>query len=449
MDARDLPGPRGRLPTTYRLLAKPFDWMPTWQRRYGDPFLLHAINGDVVVTGRADLIKAIFAAPPQSYAPFGVQAIAPVVGKGSLLVLEGEAHRRERKLLMPPFHGPRLRAYAETMREVASRRFEEAKDRPTTMIALAQTITLEIIVRAVFGVRQPERIAAFMAAIVETIDRVHPAFVFAPFLQRELAGFGPYARFRRAFEHTDRLLQAQIDERRKAPVGEDILSLLLEARYDDGSAMSDEEIRDELRTVVVAGHETTAMTLAFVVDLLCREPGALSRARDEAEGVIGGPAEALARLPFLDAAVKEALRLRPILTESMRTLKTPLTLGDIEVPAGMHVSASIVLAHHDAVRFPNPSRYRPERFIHRTFTPSEYLPFGGGHRRCMGAAFADMELRIVLATLLASYEVELRSASRARPIRRNISMAPEGGVPLVLRPRTQAIRMPLAAGAPA
>ena len=440
MNASDLPGPRGRLLTTYRLLAKPFVWMPRWRARYGDPFLLHAINGDVVVTGRPDHIKAIFAAPPASLAPFGVKAIAPVVGKGSLLVLDGEAHRRERKLLMPPFHGARMRAYADTMREVARRRFAEAEGRPTTMVALAQELTLEIIVRAVFGVQDPKRVNDFMQAIIDTIDRVHPAFVFAPFLQRELGGLGPYARFRRAFERTDELLQSEIEAGRKRRGGDDILSLLLEARYDDGSPMSDEEIRDELRTVVVAGHETTAMTLAFLVDLLWREPEALKAARREAEEAIEAPSEALAKLPHVDAAVKETLRLRPILTEAMRTLKEPLRLGDLDVPAGMHVAASMVLAHLDPAIFPEPLRYRPERFLERKYTPNEYLPFGGGHRRCLGAAFADMELRVVVAELLARQDLRLETPSCAEPLRRNISMTPRGGVPLTLMPRAAAGR---------
>jgi cytochrome P450 family 110 len=449
MNARDLPGPRGRLLTTYRLLAKPFEWMPRWRAQYGDPFLLHAINGDVVVTGRPDLIKALFAAPPASLGPFGVQAIAPVVGKGSLLVLDGEAHRRERKLLMPPFHGARMRAYADTMREVAHRRFAEAAGRSVTMVALAQEITLEIIVRAVFGIDDPRRVGEAMDSIIDTIDRVHPAFVFAPFLQRELGGFGPYARFRRAFEHTDAMLQAQIDEGRTRGEGDDILSLLLAARYDDGSAMSDEEIRDELRTIVVAGHETTAMTLAFLVDLLWRSPEALSAARAEAEEAASAPSEALARLPYLDAVVKETLRLRPILTESMRSLKAPLTLGHLEIPAGMHVAASMVLAHHDPARFPEPERFRPARFLDdQKPTPNEYLPFGGGHRRCLGAAFADMELRIVIAELLASHDLTLESPARAEPLRRNVSMTPAGGVPLRLRRRELPERPAAVATAP-
>ena len=325
-----------------------------------------------------------------------------------------------------------MRAYAETMRAVARRRLDEARGREVTMMELAQEITLEIIVRAVFGVEEPRRVAMMMASIIETVDRVHPAFVFAPILQRELGGLGPYARFRRAFERTDAMLQEEIEAGRRRGPGDDILSLLLAARYDDGSAMGDAEIRDELRTVVVAGHETTAMTLAFLVDLLGRAPEPLAEARREAEAAVDAPAEALARLPYVDAVVKETLRLRPILTDAMRTLKAPLGLGELEVPAGMHVAASTVLAHHDPARFPEPERFRPERFLETKPGPCEYLPFGGGHRRCLGAAFADMELRVVTAELLGRYDLRLTSPSRARPVRRNNTKTPSGGVPLRL-----------------
>ena len=433
MQALELPGPRTRILNTYRFLTDPYATTLAWRDRFGDPFLTRTVNGDVVMTGKADHLRTIFAAPAETYEPFGVRAIAPVVGDSSLLILGGEAHRRERKLLMPPFHGARMKAYAEIMRDVAFRHFAAARDEPTTFQGVAQRLTLEIIVRAIFGVTSSAEAETIGRGVLEVIDAVHPAFLFAPFLQRELGGIGPYARFRRAFERGDADLARLVDERRARPPGEDILGLLLEARYEDGLPMPDLAIRDELRTLIVAGHETTAMTLAFLVDMLFRAPDVLARATGEAKCAGGGSALALAELPYIDALAKEVLRIRPIITESMRTLRRPLQLGAIEVPAGMHIGASIVLAHYDPERFPSPTELRPERFLDHKVAPTDYFPFGGGARRCIGAAFAEMEIRIVVATLLAGFDVELLAAAAATPVRRNLTMAPKGGVPVRIR----------------
>ncbi|HSO39831.1 MAG TPA: cytochrome P450 [Labilithrix sp.] len=435
MDASELTGPRGRLRNTYRFLSDPYATTLAWRDRFGDPFLARTVNGDVVMTGAPEHLKAIFAAPPETYEPFGTKAIAPVVGARSLLILGGEAHRRERKLLMPPFHGSRMRAYAETMRDVAARTFALGVDRETTFQELAQHITLEIIVRAIFGVEDAAEVAEIGRGVLEVIDAVHPAFLFAPWLQRELGGLGPYARFRRAFERGDADLQRLIEARRTRGEGDDVLGLMLAARYEDGTAMADSDVRDELRTLVVAGHETSAMTLAFLVDRLFRQPEQLARAREEAIGAQGGTSASLASLPYLDAVVKETLRVRPIVTEAMRTLRAPLALGDLVVPAGMHVGASVVLAHYDPLRFPEPAAFRPERFLERTYGPTDYLPFGGGHRRCIGAAFADMEIRIIVATLLAGFDVSLGEREVAPAVRRNLTMGPKGGVPVRLARR--------------
>lgn len=432
MDARELPGPSGRLGNTFRFLRDPYASTLAWRDRFGDPYLLRAVNGDVVMTGRAEHLKTIFATSPEVFAPFGVEAVAPVVGRGSLLLLEGEAHRRERKLLMPPFHGARMRAYADTMRDVAARHLSKAEGTVTTAQALAQQITLEIIVRAIFGVEEDAEVVTIGRGVLDVLDAVHPAFIFAPWLQRELGGLGPYAKFKRAFDRSEVQLQALIDGRRARGLdhGEDILGLMLAARYDDGSVMSDQDVRDELRTLLAAGHETTAMTLAFLVDLAFRRPDVRARATEEARGALGRSAEEVAKLPYVDAVVKETLRLRPILTEAIRTLVSPLALGDLEIPAGMSVGASFVMAHFDPERYPAPEVFRPERFLERTYGPTDFLPFGGGHRRCIGAAFADMELRIVLATVLGGHELTLLEPGEAPPTRRNLTMAPRGGVPV-------------------
>jgi cytochrome P450 family 110 len=430
------PGPPVRLLSTYRALAQCFRYYPLWRARYGDPFTLRAVNGTILLTADPALIKQIFTAPPAVFAPFGVEAIAPLMGPASLLLLNGERHRRERALLMPPFHGSRMRTYGEQMQGAALQHLRGARG-TTSFQALAQKIALDIIIRTVFGIEQEQRIQSVLDSIVQVIDGVHPAFLFMPFLQLELGGFGPYARFKRRYHELDGLLREEIQNARRRANGQDILSLLVQARYEDGSAMDEDAICDELRTIVVAGHETTALSLAWAVDLLHRSPPSLERLRAEL-GALGPDAtpEQFAGLEYLDAVCKETLRLYPPVTEVLRLLRAPFELGAYSLDAGTAVAANIVLAHRDPERFVQPELFRPERFIERSFTPFEYLPFGGGHRRCIGSAFASFEMKIVLAALLSHFEVTLVNDKAPRPVRRNVTIAPHDGVPLLLKPRS-------------
>jgi len=429
------PGPRiPKLLATYQLLAQPMRYYPRWRRRYGDPFTLSAINGTVVTTGRADLIETIFRADHRIYAPFGVEAVGPVVGASSIFTLQGSAHRRERKLMMPAFHGARMRAYATAMARAADDGFVAAGDGGRLQDAM-QAISLDVILRAVFGLDDEENPQGYAEAIVGLIDSVHPALLFMPFLQRRLGGVGPYARFLERFEAVDELLDAQIERRRARP-GEDILSMMLASRYEDDTQMSNEQLKDELRALVVAGHETSALALSWAVDAVLRHPMVERRLRAEIDALGEDPdPEALAKLPYLDAVCKETMRRHPIVTESLRLLKEPMVLGDHELDAGLTVSPSILLAHYDPETFPEPERFDPDRFMEKSYGPFSYLPFGGGHRRCVGAAFAQFEMKIVLGRLLARYDVELRSPLPPRPVRRNITLAPHDGVPAQLTPR--------------
>ncbi len=433
------PGPRTpKILTTYQLLAQPHRYFPLWRERYGDPFTVRAINGDVVITGRPDLIETIFRADHRIYAPFGVEAVGPLVGTGSVFTLEGEPHRRERKLMMPAFHGARMRAYAQTMATAADTGFATLDDGGEhRLLDAMQAISLEVILRAVFGVSDDQNPQDYAETIVSLIEAIHPAFLFMPFLQRRLGGLSPFARFLDRFEEVNVMLDAQIERRRKDP-GEDILSMMLAARYEDDGQMSNAQLADELRTLVVAGHETSALSLSWAIDAVLRHPEVETKLRDEIDGLGDDPdPEAIAKLPYLDAVCKETLRRHPILTESLRLLKEPMQLGDDALPAGAVVSPSMVLAHYDPAVFPEPERFDPDRFLDKSYGPFEYLPFGGGHRRCVGAAFAQFEMKIVLGRLLSRYDVSLASPVPPRPVRRNITMAPHDGVParLTLRRR--------------
>ncbi len=430
------PGPRGRLLTTYRCLAKPFEFMPKWLAQYGDPFLVSAVNGKVAVTGDPKLIRQIFSANPNNFDPFAPEATAPLVGPKSVFLLTGDEHKRERKLLMPPFHGERMRAYGDIIVNTTKSHLQQACDgKPIKAIDITQAISLEVIIRAVFGVQDDVLADSFAEAVRRLTGSVSPLFIFAPFMQRRFFGIGPYDRYLAAYDHLDKLLQQQIERTRENP-GEDILSLLLSARYEDDTPMPDSSIRDELRTLLFAGHESTALTLAWLVDLTHRTPGVLDKLRHEIAELGEAPApDQLARLTYLEAACKEAMRMYPITTEVLRSLREPMELGGYTMPAGTAVSPSILLAHYSEDLYPEPTRFRPERFLERRYSAFEFLPFGGGMRRCIGAAFAMYELKLVTATILANFDIELCDANPPKAIRRSVTLAPKGGVPIRVKQR--------------
>ncbi|MCX4241687.1 cytochrome P450 [Paraliomyxa miuraensis] len=436
-------GPSIRLWSTYQVLAHPMSSLPRWFQRYGDPLLVPTINGNVVMTGRPELVKQIFASSAASYSPFAADGIAALTGPRSVFQLRDVEHRRHRRLIMPSFHGARMRAYAEAMRDTTRTVLGEAAGRGTVRLHdLTQRISLEVIIRAVFGVQEPQRVQAFATAITTMVDAVSPSFLFMPFLQREMFGVGPYARFRRTFTALDEMLRDQIARSRRGGEGQDVLSMLLHARDEDGDQLDDDEIRDELRTLLFAGHETTAIALCWAVDAVGRHPDVARRLQGELLELGDEPeAEAIAKLPYLEAVCNESLRLYPIVTEVLRNLHQPMELGGYSLRPPTAVSACILEVHRNPTLYPEPHAFRPERFLDRKYGPHEFLPFGGGHRRCIGAAFASFELRVVLGTLLREFEVALLDPSTPRAVRRNVTMAPEGGVPVTLvRARPGSVR---------
>ncbi|MCA9649631.1 MAG: cytochrome P450 [Myxococcales bacterium] len=428
------PGPSFRLWSTAQVITRPLECMPRWFERYGDPLFIPTVNGDVVMTARPELVKRIFAQPPSTYSPFGAQGTAAITGPRSVFQLRDREHRRHRRLLMPPFHGSRMRAYAEAMQHTAREVLGQAADAgPVVLHELTKRISLEVILRTVFGVQQPDQVREHAERITAMVDATSPLFLFMPFMQRELWGLGPYARFRRAWDQLDAMLQAQLERAREQGEGQDVLSMLVHARDEDGGGLDDQEIRDELRTLLFAGHETTAIALCWAVDAIGRHPAVAERLGDELHEL--GPAadpEEIAKVGYLDAVCSESLRLYPIVTEVLRHLHEPLELGGYELQPPTAVSASILGVHMREDLYPQAADFRPERFLERKYGPHEFLPFGGGHRRCVGAAFASFELRIVVGTLLREFGVALQDPVAPRAVRRNVTMAPRGGVPVTI-----------------
>jgi len=333
---------------------------------------------------------------------------------------------------MPPFHGERMRAYGRLIEEAARQRMEAV---PVGAVAdafqLAQEVTLDIIIRAVFGVEQADKVRTVRAAVEAKLQATTRWLVFFPFLRRRAFGLGPWDRFDRHDQATRAVLHETLREKRARGLGEDILSLLLQARHEDGSPMPDDDVVDELTTLLFAGHETTAITLAWAMHQVLANQELLDRLAHERLAIGTDPdPEDLAKLPWLGAVIDETLRLRPIVPLVARVLARDFELRGWTLPAGTAVGVSLLLLHRDPEIHPDPMAFRPERFIGHTPSPFEYAPFGGGARRCIGAAFAQMEAKLVLSTWLSMGRYVRLGAAEPPSERRNVTLGPRGGVPI-------------------
>ncbi len=404
-------------------------------RRYGDTFTLKIANeGTWVFVTDPDAVKQVFTGDPRLlHAGEANVVLLPVLGSHSVLLLDEDAHMAQRKLMLPPFHGERMRGYEQTMAEVAAREIERwPVGEPLSAWPTMQAITLEVIMRTVFGVTESDRLERLGRVLRESLS-----WAADPRRMARLALLGPRriaerGTLRRALQPADDLIFEEIRARRNAPdldERDDVLSLLLQARHDDGSAMSDQELRDELMTLLVAGHETSATALAWALEALARHPAALNRLRGEVDA--GDDT-------YLDAVVQETLRLRPVIALVLRRLTEPLEIGGRLLPAGVTVAPCIYLMHRRPDIYPDPRAFRPERFLERPPGTYTWIPFGGGVRRCLGASFAQFEIKVVLRELVARLEIRPARPCPERRVRRAIVFAPERGGELVVERRAGA-----------
>jgi cytochrome P450 len=407
----------------------PLGFLIRLQRRYGDVFgVRFPFFGRLVYVARPDLVKALFTGSPAVFHAGEANAtvLEPALGPTSVLTLDDEPHMRQRKLLLPPFHGDRIERYGELIVEMTRQEMESwPVGEPFALRPHTQRITLAVIMRAVFGVHDEQRLQRFERLIDDFARRVGVVTSF-PFMRRDLGRLSPWNRFLRSREALDEFIYEEIRLRRAEPGHEerdDVLSLLLEARDEDGEAMSDLELRDELVTVLGAGHETTATGLAWAVERLVRNPAVLAKLRDS---IAAGSDD------YLAATVKETLRTRPVIVDVARKLKAPVTIGEYELPAGTFAMAAIAALHYREDLFPDPYEFRPERFLDGKADNYAWIPFGGGVRRCIGAAFAEYEMRLILREFVE--RAELRAVDRKpEPVRvRNITLAPAKGTMVVL-----------------
>jgi cytochrome P450 len=405
--------------------------------RRGDPFVVRMPGvGEVLVSGHPDGAREIFSAPPDSFEPLKSNPVEPLLGAHSLLLLAGERHRRERKLMTPPFHGERMRAYGAIIAERA--RAEADSWRAGQSVVLGQAmrrITLDVILRAVLGVEGEARSARFRAAVGAMLDSYTPPLLVLPALRRSLGPLplGPWARFARARDAVCDLFTDEIRARRRAGTAgrEDILSLLMDARYDDGSALGESELVDELRTLIVGGHDTTTTALVWAFLHLHRTPAALASLRDELAPLGREPdVDALEKLPYLGAVCNEALRLHPVVPIVPRRALRAMTFRGHPIAPGQSISVATTLLHTNRDVWTEPHRFSPERFLARKYTPFEFAPFGGGVRRCIGAAFGAYQMRVVLGVVLARARFAPHEGPVPARVLMNITMAPRGAVRL-------------------
>jgi cytochrome P450 len=417
---------------TARFIVRPISFLEHWRAELGETYRANLFGpGDVVFLSDPDSIKRLFTADRvNTIAPGRNIVLAPLLGKQSLLLQEDEEHLRRRKLMLPPFHGERMRGYQAVIAEATERAIASwPLETEFSLHPSMQAITLEVILRAVFGIEDAERRERLRDALVEILGAsASPSAIgFATPGVRRLPPFRSIAAM---IERADELLYAEIDEHRRLPDladRDDILSMLLTARFEDGSAMEDRELRDQLMTLLLAGHETTATGLAWTFDLLLHASGALARLQAELEA---GETE------YLDAVIEESLRVRPVVPFTGRLLREDSELGGYQLPSGTTILVGIYLAHSRADVFPEPFEFRPERMLAEG-APETYswIPFGGGTRRCIGAAFAQMEMRVAIETILRSIELRAASSELEKPVRRNVTLSPANGTRVIATAR--------------
>ena len=430
-------GPTGKVLPTLRFMRDNLGTLRRWVAEFGDPVFVNALNGPLIVTGRPDLIETIFSADPANYETFAKDTLTPILGEGSMLQLDGQSHRRERKLIMPMFHGQRMKSYVDSMQRIAMRSFDKYADSGTvSMLDITTAISLDVIVEVILGAEDEEAVAALVKQSAAVMQYTSPLFFFSRKTQIRFFGLGPWDRFEKASRALRETLTQEVQKRKEGGEGrEDILALLVESRYEDGSEMDLEHLLDELGTFLFAGHETSAIAMAWAVYYLLNNPDAQEKLVEELDANADKAPAEIARLPWLNAVVSESLRLNPIVGDVLRVLKEPVDLGEYRIPAGYALVPAIALAHYNETVFPDPESFDPSRFIDKRYSPGEYLPFGGGVRRCAGAAFALHEMAIVLGTLFSRYELELRETKPVVPKRRNITIGPSTGIRVEIKPR--------------
>ncbi|MDF1678080.1 MAG: cytochrome P450 [Legionellaceae bacterium] len=430
-----------------KIIANPLPILEECKRIYGKTFTLR-LSGqpdNVVISDPIDL-KQIFSATHTQLNTGEMNAtlLQPVLGDYSLLTLDGKRHLQHRKLLLPPFHGQRMKDYGELMSKIAKRRILNWKQNNTLkLLDEVREITFDIILKAIFGMDEEssrfKKLTQLLHQLNHVISKTFSVItLITPFLHKNLGFLTPWANIMKLRREVDLCLFDEISARKKMSLDSriDILSLLLQARDENGDAMTDQEIRDEMLTLLLAGHETSTTGIAWSFYGILSNPHVLKKLKDELNQFVSDDTELVSnldKLVYLDATIKEALRITPVFPNLLRITNEPYQLRDHTFPKGTVIVPCMYLAHHDPENWTEPHKFMPERFLNSTENPYTYLPFGSGIRRCIGAAFAQYEMKIIIAQILMNLELKLKDNYVAKPERKGPVIVPSDGVPIVIQ----------------
>jgi cytochrome P450 family 110 len=431
-------------------IFQPLEYMEKFKKVYGDNFTIKNKSGNhIVYFSHPQALEQIFTADADKLeVGKGNEILKHIIGSNSVAVLDGKPHRLQRKLLAPAFHGDKMRAYGNAITEITKQVIQNWQDgKPFNIHNAMQEISMRVILRVVFGFdgQRLEELRQVLTTLLKLIGHplIYGSLLFS-FWQRDLGAWSPWSRLSRLLEQVDNLIYSHIREIRALDQNRsDILSLLITARYDDGQAMSDRELRDELMTMLIAGYETSTSALVWAFYWVGRLPTVQQKLQDELKISTDLEPNAITLLPYLTAVCQEALRIYPVATSSFsRVVKSPLEIMGYQLPVNTLIIPCIYLAHHREETYGNPKEFIPERFLKRHFSPYEYLPFGGGNRRCLGMSFAMYEMKIVLATILSQYQISPLSQAPVKPVRRGLILTAPVGMEMVATSITK-ISMPL------
>lgn len=423
-------------------IADPLGFQYRNSQKYGDIFSMHLSGiGSYIIIGNPQAIQEIFNQDSKFDIGRGNELAKPLLGQHSLMLMDGARHRRERKLLMPPFHGERLQAYAKQICLITEQITSQWQiGQPFVARSVMQKISLEVIVQIVFGLSEGERYEKLKPRLTDWLDMtdspLRSSILFLRFLQKDWGMWSPWGQMKQRQRQVHDLLQAEIVEKRIKQDDRrgDVLSLMMAARDENGQGMSDEELTDELLTILFAGHETSATTLAWAFYQIHQHRDILEKLLSELDslGDNHNPME-IAQLPYLTAVCQETLRMYPILPVLFpRIAKSSIKIAGYEFDAETTLMPSIYLVHYCEDLYPNAEQFKPERFLSRQYSTGEYLPFGGGSRRCLGYALAQLEMKLVLATVLSKYQLALTENKPVKVQRRGFTLAPVGGVRMMM-----------------
>lgn len=436
-----------------KFIGQPVKYLDDFAKIYGDTFTIRSSRGDnhLVYFSQPQALEQIFTADSSHFEVGRAIGLGFLLGDRSFMLADGDRHLRQRQLLAPPFHGERMRAYGEDICKISRQVSHEWQiGKPFKIRESMQEITLRVILRVVFGLNEGELFESLRRSLSDLLDFItspvmSSAFFFS-FIQKDFGAWSPWGWILQQRQKIDQLIYALLRERRTQADQnrQDILSLMMAARYDDGQGMSDEELHDELMTLLIAGHETTASALTWAFYWIDHLPEVREKLLEELNTIGVNPdLSNVAKLPYLTAVCQETLRIYPILmTAFVRIVKIPIKIMGYELREGTAIVPSIYLAHHREEVYPQSKQFKPERFLERQYSPYEYLPFGGGNRRCIGMAFAQYEMKIVLATVLSEFQVSLANKRPVRPVRRGLTIAAPAGMRMVATPQVKRANTP-------